>query len=232
MTLRVALSAFALFLASSTAASAQVLQLPSFQFTTVNTTVSVPDRGEILLGGINRASDQQTSRGLPVLGKLPGVGRPFNNRGIGSTRSASTMSARAYIIDHAEMDEAILGEAERRIAARGGAPAGPDLVDQRADHLSRNIARHEPNAPAAPSAPATPTPDEIRARNEQMADARQQEAYQFYEKARTAAASGKLKVSKMFLDMALKLSTGDLNTHVRTQLDVVNTALAGNLPQR
>lgn len=229
MRLHVLVTSLGVLLAGVSAAWGQTLQLPSFQFATVNTTVSVPDRGEVLLGGIKRATDQQTSRGLPILGKLPGVGRPFNNRGIASTRSAGTMSARAYIIDHAELDEAILAEADRRIAARGEGPVGPSVVDQRADYLSRNIARHEP-APAAVERDAGPTPEEIRARNEAQAVARQQEALELYEKARSAAAQGKLKVAKIFLDMAAKRSTGELNDHVRKQIDVVATALAGATP--
>src|SRR5205809_649491 len=71
---------------------ASTLQLPNFSFSTVNTTVSVPDGGTALLGGVSRAATGQTSRGVPIAGKIPGVGRLFENRGIGQTRSVGQMS--------------------------------------------------------------------------------------------------------------------------------------------
>ena len=47
------------------------VQLPQFAFTTVSTTVSVPDGGTILLGGIKRLREGRNERGIPVLGKIP-----------------------------------------------------------------------------------------------------------------------------------------------------------------
>ena len=51
------------------------VQLPTFNVTTVQTTVSVPDGGTALLGGINRLSEGSVSRGVPMLNKIPGVSR-------------------------------------------------------------------------------------------------------------------------------------------------------------
>ena len=56
-------------------AQAQVVQLPSYNFTTVGTTVSVPDGGAAYLGGIYRLSEGSTTRGAPLI--------PFKNRAIG-----------------------------------------------------------------------------------------------------------------------------------------------------
>ncbi|MCE9547460.1 MAG: type II and III secretion system protein [Planctomycetia bacterium] len=100
-------------------ASAQVVQLPEFHFTTAATTVLVPDQGEVLLGGINRASDGSNAFGVPILGKIPVAGRPFGNVGIGQSRSATTLSVKAQIHDFEAMDQALLSEAAAR---RGGAP--------------------------------------------------------------------------------------------------------------
>lgn len=55
------------------------VQLPQFAFTTVSTTVSVPDGGTILLGGIKRLREGRTERGIPVLGKIPYLSRLFRN---------------------------------------------------------------------------------------------------------------------------------------------------------
>lgn len=99
-------------------ARAQVVQLPSYNFTTVGTTVSVPDGGAAYLGGIYRASEGSTTRGVPLI--------PFKNRAIGRSLGASTMSVTATIIDHAAMDEALLAEAA---AKRAASPYGPYRVD-------------------------------------------------------------------------------------------------------
>ena len=59
------------------------VQLPTFSFTTVSTTVSVPDGGTVLLGGIKRLSEGRNEVGVPLLSKLPYVNRLFRNVGIG-----------------------------------------------------------------------------------------------------------------------------------------------------
>src|SRR5439155_1943923 len=84
------------------------VQLPTFSFFTVQTTVSVPDGGGLSLGGINRAADGTVTRGMAPL-----------NRGIGSTRGASGGSVHATMIDREEMDKAVLAEAA---AKRSEAP--------------------------------------------------------------------------------------------------------------
>src|SRR5438067_1677717 len=93
------------------------VQLPTFSFFTVQTTVSVPDGGGMSLGGINRAADGTVTRGMAPL-----------NRGIGSTRGASGVSVHATIIDREEMDKAVLAEAAAKrgevVASSFGRAAG------------------------------------------------------------------------------------------------------------
>ena len=43
------------------------MQLPTFSFVTVTTTVSVPDGGTVLLGGIKRLSEGRNEFGVPLL---------------------------------------------------------------------------------------------------------------------------------------------------------------------
>ena len=59
------------------------VQLPTFAQTSVSTTVSVPDGGTVLLGGIKRLAEGRNERGMPILGKLPYISRLFKNVGIG-----------------------------------------------------------------------------------------------------------------------------------------------------
>lgn len=56
------------------------LQSPITQVSAVNTTVSVPDRGTILLGGQSIRNDIQVETGVPVLSKIPIINRFFTNR--------------------------------------------------------------------------------------------------------------------------------------------------------
>ncbi len=55
------------------------IELPVFQRSTVETSVSVPDGGTILLGGIKRLAEGDVEHGLPVLSKIPYVSRLFTN---------------------------------------------------------------------------------------------------------------------------------------------------------
>jgi len=51
--------------------SGTTVQLPTFSFVNVSTTVSVPDGGTILLGGIKRLSEGRSEFGVPMLDKVP-----------------------------------------------------------------------------------------------------------------------------------------------------------------
>jgi tetratricopeptide (TPR) repeat protein len=54
--------------------------LPTQQQSTVRTRVTVPDRGTILLGGLTLTANRELESGVPVLSKVPVLGRFFSNR--------------------------------------------------------------------------------------------------------------------------------------------------------
>jgi type II secretory pathway component GspD/PulD (secretin) len=86
----------------------QVVQLPELAVTSVQTTVSVPDGGTILLGGIKRMSESRIEGGVPILNKIPYVSRLFKNVGVGrSTTSLMLMVTPRIIIQ--EEEESLLG---------------------------------------------------------------------------------------------------------------------------
>ncbi len=58
----------------------QTIRLPNVERSQVQTRVSVPDGGTILLGGQKLTVEEETEAGVPVLSKLPIVGRLFSNR--------------------------------------------------------------------------------------------------------------------------------------------------------
>ncbi len=62
---------------TTTVSEGTTVQLPTFAFVTVTTTVSVPDGGTVLLGGIKRLSEGRNERGIPILSKIPYINRLF-----------------------------------------------------------------------------------------------------------------------------------------------------------
>lgn len=82
------------------------VQLPTFSFVTVATTVSVPDGGTVLLGGIKRLSEGRNEFGVPLLNKIPYLNRLFRNVGIGrETQSLMMMVTPRIIIQEEEEDK-------------------------------------------------------------------------------------------------------------------------------
>ncbi len=85
------------------------VQLPTFNFVTVTTTVSVPDGGTVLLGGIKRLSEGRNEHGVPILSKIPYINRLFRNVGIGRTTSSLMMMVTPRIIIQEEEEQKLLG---------------------------------------------------------------------------------------------------------------------------
>jgi len=82
------------------------VQLPTFSFVTVTTTVSVPDGGTVLLGGIKRLNEDRREYGVPMLNKIPYVNRLFSNVGTGrQTQSLMMMVTPRIIIQEEEEDK-------------------------------------------------------------------------------------------------------------------------------
>lgn len=55
-------------------------QLPEVSISSVQTTVTIPDQGTILLGGQRLVDEQEVESGVPVLSKIPIINRFFTNR--------------------------------------------------------------------------------------------------------------------------------------------------------
>ncbi len=80
------------------------LQLPQTDTTTVSTTVTVPDGGTVLLGGVKQLNEQRIEYGVPVLSKIPWLDRLFRNVGIGrvSTSLMLMVTPRIIILEEEE----------------------------------------------------------------------------------------------------------------------------------
>jgi Flp pilus assembly secretin CpaC len=67
-------------LSGNEAISYKVTNIPQTQISRVRTRVSVPDGATLLLGGQKVTSETEAETGVPVLSKMPVVGRLFSNR--------------------------------------------------------------------------------------------------------------------------------------------------------
>ena len=92
-------------LGGGSAAINGTIQLPQFTITTVSTTVTVPDGGTVLLGGVKRLNEQRTEYGVPVLSKTPLLNRLFRNIGIGRQTSSLMLMVTPRIIILEEEEE-------------------------------------------------------------------------------------------------------------------------------
>jgi len=54
--------------------------LPELEITSLQTRVCVPDKGTVLLGGLTLTAEKTLESGVPILSKLPILGRLFSNR--------------------------------------------------------------------------------------------------------------------------------------------------------
>ncbi len=92
-------------ISSSQSTTGVTVQLPSFSFVSVTTTVSVPDGGTVLLGGIKRLSEGRNEFGVPILDKIPYLNRLFKNVGVGRETQSLMMMVTPRIIIQEEEEE-------------------------------------------------------------------------------------------------------------------------------
>jgi general secretion pathway protein D len=90
---------------ASKSSSGVTVQLPTFKFVSVVTTVSVPDGGTVLLGGIKRLSEGRNEFGVPLLSKIPYINRLFKNVSIGRETNSLMMMVTPRIIIQEEEEE-------------------------------------------------------------------------------------------------------------------------------
>jgi type II secretory pathway component GspD/PulD (secretin) len=93
------------------------LQAPTFTTIAIMTTVSVPDGGTVMLGGLKTLSEGRNEFGPPILSKIPYINRLFKNVGYGREASSLLIMVTPRIIINLE-------EEIRQTGGAGGEP-GP-----------------------------------------------------------------------------------------------------------
>jgi hypothetical protein len=203
-------------------AAQNAVQLPTLSSFRTNTTVSVPDRGSVYTGGINRAADGRNEFGTPLL--------PLRNRSIGSQRSASSVWTSVYIHDFEAMDEALLsqarGSAYRAPVHRSLARSPMAVAGSRPLPGQSQTARTTWQSRAAPrptTGPMSKSVSQLRAERFNEQQARVAEAEHLFERGKTAEAKGKLNVARIYYQQASRRAQGPLQQEILAQLRLVST---------
>ena len=199
------------------------LQLPRFGTNTVTTTVTAPDGGTVLLGGIKSLRESRNEYGVPILGKLPFVGRGFRNVGFGREVSSGMMTVTPHIHMFDEMERELLGSSPGRSSAYRTSRDHRNVASSRARDVARQqfaeVERPRRDTVASKAA-------ELRSQD----GGEQAEAELYFDKARTAFRKGKVGTARIYLRMAESRATGDLRARVlyaQNALDPNKDVLAG-----
>jgi type II secretory pathway component GspD/PulD (secretin) len=83
----------------------QFIQQPQVSSVNIQTTVSIPDGGTVILGGLKTLSEGRNEFGPPVLSKLPYVNRLFRNVGYGREAQSLLLMVTPRIIINSEEEE-------------------------------------------------------------------------------------------------------------------------------
>ncbi len=85
--------------------SPATIQLPNTTTNFITTTVTVPDGGTVLMGGVKTMTEQRIEYGVPVLSKTPLIDRLFRNVGIGRNSQSLMIMVSPHIIILEEEEE-------------------------------------------------------------------------------------------------------------------------------
>ncbi len=85
------------------------IQQPVVSVVSVDTVVSVPDGGTVLLGGVKTLREGRNMNGVPILNKIPYVSRLFKNTGVGRETESLMMMVTPRIIIQEELENALFG---------------------------------------------------------------------------------------------------------------------------
>ena len=81
---------------------AVTIQLPELNVRTINTTVTVPDGGTVLIGGLKQIHEKERKAETPWLGSLPILSLLFKSEGRSEENESLMIMVQAYITDISE----------------------------------------------------------------------------------------------------------------------------------
>lgn len=82
-----------------------VVQLPRIQLSLIRTTVTIPDGGTLMIGGLKQTGEQRVEAGVPVLSKIPILKRFYDSRAEVRDEQLFIVLIRPTIIIQEEVEE-------------------------------------------------------------------------------------------------------------------------------
>jgi len=223
-------------------AQATTVQLPTFSFFSVATTVSVPDRGSALLGGVTRASEARSDFGVPCLGGLPFLGRGFHSTAIGRQVSAGTMRISVQVHDFEGMERSLLGNSTAGVALPPGqalVPIGGPLAAIMGSNAGisgtnaqpRNDGRGASDVVSSAARPAASVGEARAIRQAEMA-AVAEEAQRLFQRGLKAQSEGNSRLAKVYYEMAARRASGPLQQEISARLAALAARHSATVAQR
>jgi hypothetical protein len=203
----------------------------------INTTVTVPDGGTGLLGGITYAREGSVSRGVPLLNKIPYLNRLFRNQAIGRDVGASQYTIIPRIINLEEeefrqtgVSAETLSYLENRTPVVGGASGLDPSVARKARFITDNIARHAVDAVDQSDEQAGVAVADVRRQNEMARARRAREAAELFAEGQRAEGEGKANVARIYYEMASRQADGPMKERIAARLGRLNRPDTPPLP--
>ena len=184
--------------------------LPTFNLFTVNTTVSVPDRGGMLIGGSGSASTTRTEFG-------PGFGR-----GLASRSSGSDAVARVWIHDFQEMEESLA-----KGLAHDDTPPPTGFAGRIHQYASSREKDEKPNDEAARRNSSPAFADSAKKDSPKADLSKVDHAADLLKRGHDAEARGKINVASLYYKSVVSLGSTPSARSAQERLNSLETKLAG-----
>jgi Flp pilus assembly secretin CpaC len=186
------------------------LQFPIFSSFSSSTSVAVPDRGSIVVGGVERGAQGLLSQGVSGASHVPGAGRLFRNQAVGREVGQSSAQVSVWIHDLRAMDEALLAEARSNRSANDRAANDPAA--------SRGGDARGGMAPRGERPVAVDSVAEIRRQRALEVDRAETEARDLLRQGDQASVDGKPGVARIYYQMAARRSPSTLGPEIQARL--------------
>jgi type II secretion system protein D len=103
--------------------------VPNITTQTLNTTVVVPNRSSVLLGGLITERDRKSESGLPILSRIPLARLAFGSTKTEKDRSELLIFLQPTIVDNPQMAPAVGDEVSQDAALSAAVPTFPQVAD-------------------------------------------------------------------------------------------------------
>jgi len=227
------------------AQTASSVQLPTFSYFGVGTSVLVPDRGGAVLGGISRSASQLRHFGVPgPIGGPWGIAAPglvgwpvpgAGQRTFGTNSSAQIAGISVWIHDFEAMEAQLLGQRQPAIGTALSASPGIGTDNSRPGQ-QQPVPTRMPSGSGLPTSPLDSQMSiqhgstaeqpvmsvaELRRLREAEQEAQNQEASEWLYRAENAQQEGKLGLARIYYQMALSRASGPLKAEIERRLEIL-----------